>query len=867
MNNLCCQARSVIQSHLLTDLELEELQQVSQQQSMNGEILELPLGSLSQEPVSNKQEELRQGSQQPSVNGCSLQEISDAVNVLTNDNMRVSSPLEHPIQHSSDGENNFETLLLYVNQCLLSDDNTAELKTAFSQLNICLLEIGSLKFDIRQALPRVCETPTTRHWLTIVNDCINRVFLCSNLSLMQCDCLVYAGALTVVKLSGLSDKSRGGRCKKNGWRVRLESKIQNMRGHLSQLVAICQSTVLSVHLQRVKFKLFRIYHITDRLSLLSIIETLKQRITAFAGRLRKYRKRLQRHWQNRTFCSNQKTFYRRLCRNVTGFIGNPDSQQVLLFWRSLFEKNSDANLNSVWLSQLKEKFAVDLDFQDVELGVNIELFVNTLNRLQNWASPGPDGIHGYWWKKMTSTHKFLCLHFHQFLRGGELLPPWFPRGRTLLLPKCNDLSAPQNFRPITCLNIVYKLWTGCLASLMYDHCEKYHLIHPAQKGCSRGQYGCVDHLLLTNGVWHQVRSKYRSLSVAWLDYRKAYDSVPHNWLLERLRLFHFPSMLITCIEQLMPLWETFLFLCLPDKDPLKLSNVSVKCGIYQGDTLSPLLFCLCLNPLSYMLDGLKGYKMSSTGNLTHLLYMDDIKLFAQNDAGLQKMVDLVRKFSDDIRMSFGISKCAKLTVKRGKPVSTGPILTIGDEIGELSCGETYRYLGFVESGGVDHSKCKDIISAEFLRRLKLVWRSLLHGRFKVQATNGFCVPLLSYGFGIVEWTKGEICHFDVLTRKILTSSNSHHPRSAIEHLYLPRYMGGRGLVSIEHLYQRRLLMMSQHFQTSCDPLVRECFNLVSQIPSSKSLVTLANQFAADLNLNSVKNFSTGQLKKAVCSAQ
>ena len=91
---------------------------------------------------------------------------------------------------------------------------------------------------------------------------------------------------------------------------------------------------------------------------------------------------------------------------MSGFTGSPDSQQVLLFWRSLFEKNSDANLNSVWLSQLREKFAVDHDFLDVELGVNIKLFVNTLNRLQNWASPGPDGIQGYWWKKMTSTHNF-----------------------------------------------------------------------------------------------------------------------------------------------------------------------------------------------------------------------------------------------------------------------------------------------------------------------------------------------------------------------------------------------------------------------------------------------------------------------------
>ena len=47
-----------------------------------------------------------------------------------------------------------------------------------------------------------------------------------------------------------------------------------------------------------------------------------------------------------------------------------------------------------------------------------------------------------------------------------------------------------------------------------------------------------------------------------------------------------------------------------------LSEVSVKCGIFQGDTLSPLLFCLALNPLSYLLYNLKGYKISSTMNLT-----------------------------------------------------------------------------------------------------------------------------------------------------------------------------------------------------------------------------------------------------------
>ena len=268
-----------------------------------------------------------------------------------------------------------------------------------------------------------------------------------------------------------------------------------------------------------------------------------------------------------------------------------------------------------------------------------------------------------------------------------------------------------------------------------------------------------------------------------------------------------------------------------------------------------------------MLDDLKGYKVSPMGNLTHLLYMDDIKLFAQNDAGLQKMVDLVQMFSDDIKMSFGINKCAKLSVKRGKLVSTGPVLTIGDEISELAYGETYRYLGFPEAGGVDHAKCKQTISAEFQRRLRLVWKSLLHGRFKVQATNGFCVPLLSYGFGIVDWTMAELSHFDVLTRRIMTAANSHHPRSAIERLYLPRHMGGRGLVNVEHLYQRRVLMLAQHLRVSCDPLVKECHDLISQMPSRRSLLSRATAFASDLGLDDISNLSSGQLKSTVCSAQ
>ena len=40
----------------------------------------------------------------------------------------------------------------------------------------------------------------------------------------------------------------------------------------------------------------------------------------------------------------------------------------------------------------------------------------------------------------------------------------------------------------------------------------------------------------------------------------------------------------------------------------------------------------------------------------------------------------------------------------------------GDEIGELSYGQTYRYLGFSETGNVDHDRCKELITVEVCRR-------------------------------------------------------------------------------------------------------------------------------------------------------
>ena len=103
---------------------------------------------------------------------------------------------------------------------------------------------------------------------------------------------------------------------------------------------------------------------------------------------------------------------------------------------------------------------------------------------------------------------------------------------------------------------------------------------------------------------------------------------------------------------------------------------------FPGEYSKSFIVLFVTQPPSYLLDNLKGYKISSTVNLTHLMYMDDIKLFAPNDNCLQQLVDTVREFSDDIKMSFGFEKYAKLSVSR--PVAASPVFTLGDEIGELT---------------------------------------------------------------------------------------------------------------------------------------------------------------------------------------
>ncbi|XP_037803999.1 uncharacterized protein LOC119598432 [Penaeus monodon] len=112
------------------------------------------------------------------------------------------------------------------------------------------------------------------------------------------------------------------------------------------------------------------------------------------------------------------------------------------------------------------------------------------------------------------------------------------------------------------------------------------------------------------------------LTEAWIDYRKAFDSVPQSWIKESLKICKVCPVTIRHISESMNTWKTTLNLHHANGS-LTSRLINIKSGIFQGGALSPLLFCTALAPLSNLPNNSNyGYK-TENGNLNHLFYMDD----------------------------------------------------------------------------------------------------------------------------------------------------------------------------------------------------------------------------------------------------
>ena len=88
-------------------------------------------------------------------------------------------------------------------------------------------------------------------------------------------------------------------------------------------------------------------------------------------------------------------------------------------------------------------------------------------------------------------------------------------------------NVASNYRPITCLPIIWKILTGVIADQIYAHSGQAKLLPEEQKGSRKGSRGTNDLLYIDGAVIKEVKSRKKNLAMASIDYKKAYDMVPH----------------------------------------------------------------------------------------------------------------------------------------------------------------------------------------------------------------------------------------------------------------------------------------------------------------------------------------------------
>ena len=114
--------------------------------------------------------------------------------------------------------------------------------------------------------------------------------------------------------------------------------------------------------------------------------------------------------------------------------------------------------------------------------------------------------------------------------------------------------------------------------------------------------------------------------MAWIDYKKAKDMVPQSWIINSLKIFKISEEVINFIKKTMKTWKMEL-----TAGGRSLAEAKVQRGIFQGDALSPLQFIIAMMPLNHIpRKCTTRYKLSkSQEKINHLMYMDDITLFAK----------------------------------------------------------------------------------------------------------------------------------------------------------------------------------------------------------------------------------------------
>ncbi|EKX73433.1 reverse transcriptase domain containing protein [Theileria equi strain WA] len=511
---------------------------------------------------------------------------------------------------------------------------------------------------------------------------------------------------------------------------------------------------------------------------------LDNNILIYQTKIDRSEERIQFNLDNSNFEKNTKKFFRNLL-NQGQSRDHPSPVEMEIHWSPVWDArtiNPEKFERYLYLNPTVVREEKDF--------ISEEEFYEIIKGLPDWKACGVDGVYNFFIKRTTHLHPFLYKLTKQACMEPHKIPQWFGKGITYLIKK-SDETTPSNYRPITCMSNLYKLVTKCVYRVLIGIVQERRLLSEAQLATVKGVQGAKEQALLNIAI---NRAHKNNLKTSWLDIRKAFDSIDHKYLHAVLDHLNIPDWITNFIKHITSGW-TIDVRC--GKEPIMVKKVTR--GILQGDSLSPLLFVLCMDPLSKILHSVYPTVKGKIGEkqehgLNHLLFMDDIKLFAETDEILKKMTDEVKMFCE----------ASGLEINREKSATNSPLCE--DTAVLLEGSAMYKYLGIMEDrSSIPSLESWEKIRAEILARVEKLAKTKLNGRNMFKAINMFALSLLNYYTGLLRLLPDDFEALDLDIRKILVKHRIHYLNASPERLYLKRDQCGRGLASATFRSEKMLL--------------------------------------------------------------
>ena len=356
-----------------------------------------------------------------------------------------------------------------------------------------------------------------------------------------------------------------------------------------------------------------------------------------------------------------------------------------------------------------------------------------LHEMKNGKAPGIDGIVAEI-LKLAGKHTIDCLAkvYTSCLRERRIPNHW-NKAKIILIHKKGDIENIKNYRPISLLPVVYKIFTKIINNRLATTLDESQ---PREQAGFRSGYSTMDHIQVIREVISRTKEYAQPLAIAFIDYEKAFDSVYPEAVIDALYQQGIDPAYIATLTNIYR--EAQAVVNLHEVSP----EFSTTKGVRQGDSISPKLFTATLENVFRKLSW-EGKGLNINGeHLNHLRFADDIVLIANSSQELQSLITELAEASLEVGLKINLSKTK---VMYNDFIDIENITVDGTN---LEIVDHYIYLGqLIHISGSLLPEINRRIRAGWIAfgRNNIIFKSRMPLYLKKKAFDQCILPVLTYG--------------------------------------------------------------------------------------------------------------------------